>query len=289
MYKEDFSITHNQHGRVEMSDLEFRKLSKFIHDDYGIKLPESKKVMIQARLQKRLRATSLPSYSAYLEHVFSEGAKHGEMIHMIDEITTNKTDFFREPIHFEFLNHVVLPGIVENHRQGKVVNIWSAGCSTGEEPYTIAISISEFSRLVRPLDYRILGTDLSTEVLKTASQAIYNPQRQDGIPSLLRKRYFRDNPRFSRGELEIIPEFRSRVFFKRLNFMDNYYDVQGQFDVVFCRNVMIYFEKSVQEQVINKICRHIPTGGFLFLGHSESILGMNVPLKQVKPTIYTKI
>ncbi len=272
-----------------MTDLEFRKLSKFISEGYGIKLPDNKKIMVQARLAKRLKEMNFSSYSAYFDLVFSKAAKYGEMLHMIDLITTNKTDFFRESVHFDFLRQTILPEFIKGRKSGKSINIWSAGCSSGEEPYTLAISISEFSKSVTHIDYRILGTDLSTRILRVADKAVYSPERIVDIPIQFRNKYFLNAGGAKAGSLEIVPELKRNVYFKRLNFMDRYYPVQGLFDVVFCRNVLIYFERHNQEQVINKICNFIPAGGYLILGHSESILGMKVPLMQIKPTIYKKL
>ena len=289
MYRENYSLDPVEFTKINMTDLEFRKLSRFINTGYGIKLPDNKKIMVQARLQKRLRELNLNSYSAYFDLVFSDKAKFGEMINMIDIITTNKTDFFRESAHFDYLKRVVLPEFVKNHRSGNSMRIWSAGCSSGEEPYTIAMCLSEFSKIITELDFRILGTDLSTRILRAAENAVYTNQQIADIPAQLKNKYLLKSKGPKEGRVKIVPEIKSKVYFKRLNFMDNYYPVQGMFDVVFCRNVLIYFERNVQEQVINKICNFIPAGGFLFLGHSESILGMKVPLAQIRPTIYRKI
>ncbi|MCK5346207.1 MAG: chemotaxis protein CheR, partial [Candidatus Heimdallarchaeota archaeon] len=159
----------------------------------------------------------------------------------------------------------------------------------GEEPYTIAMCLSEFSKIITYLDFGILGTDLSTRILKTADHAVYTQKQAVDIPPHLKNKYLLKDRDPKEGKVKIVPELQSKVYFKRLNFMDKYYPIQGRFDVVFCRNVLIYFERHIQEQVIHKICNFIPTGGYLFLGHSESILGMNVPLKQIRPTVYKKI
>ena len=272
-----------------MTDAEFMRLSRFINEGYGIKLPENKKVMVQARLQKRLRELDLSSYSEYFEIILGNGSDPGEMIRMIDIITTNKTDFFREPAHFNYLQQTLLPEYVRNGERQLPLKIWSAGCSSGEEPYSIAMCVYEFGRTSKGLDFRILGTDLSTRVLKKAQNAVYTYQKTADIPSHLKNKYLLKARDAQADSYRIIPDLREKIYFKRLNFMDKHYYIQNPFDIVFCRNVLIYFERQIQEQVINKLCRHIPSGGYLFLGHSESIMGMKVPLQQIKPTIYRKV
>jgi chemotaxis protein methyltransferase CheR len=287
MYTENnFAILQGING-IKMNDLEFKKLSNFINEGYGIKLPISKKIMVQSRLLKRLRELNIQSFADYFDLVFAQKNTQ-EMIHMIDAITTNKTDFFREHIHFNFMHEVVLPEYVKSGKANKTLKVWSAGCSTGEEPYSIAMSISEFSEMRKPIEYRILATDLSTEVLLKAKEAIYAPKRAEDIPDGLKSRFLNKIPNSKDNSLQMIQAIRNRVEFRRLNFLNKHYPVQGEFDVIFCRNVLIYFERDVQEMVISNLCKFIPSGGYFFLGHSESILGMNVPLEQIKPTIFRK-
>jgi len=271
-----------------MSDNEFNKLSRFVTNGYGIKLPVVKKIMVEARLLKRLKVLNLDSYSSYLDIVFNSKENNGELKHMIDALTTNKTDFFREPVHFDFLKQSVLPGYLKK-RSNEPIKVWSAGCSSGEEPYTIAMSISDFSRNNQPLDYRILGSDLSSRILKMAKNAVYTEPKTADIPEYLKKKYMVKSKNPEENTLEFIPEIRSKVIFHRLNFMDDAYGILTRFDLVFCRNVLIYFEKEVQERIINKICNYIKPGGTFLLGHSESIMNMSVPLEQIKPTIFRKI
>ncbi len=272
----------------KLSDKEFKTLSEFIFDNYGIKMPYSKKVMLEGRLYKRLRENNFSTFSEYLTFVFSpEGAQH-ELIHMIDVVTTNKTDFFRESHHFEFLTDQFLPNY--NGIQGDLLKIWSAGCSTGEEPYTISICLEEYNRISqKKIKYSITGTDLSTRVLQNTAKGIYNENRVQGIPLDILKRYFlksidRENP-----TVRIIPQLRSKLHLSRVNFMDDEFPIGKDFDVLFCRNVIIYFEKETQREVLQKLCSHLKTGGVFFIGHSESITDFDLPLKQIKPTIYLKV
>jgi chemotaxis protein methyltransferase CheR len=274
--------------RAVMSSEDFKKLSSFIYQEYGIKMPEVKKTMLQSRLHKRLRELNMTSYKDYVNYVFSKEGQQSEIIHMIDMVSTNKTDFFREPIHFDFLHSTVLPELTKANRYLK---IWSAGCSSGEEPYTIAMSLSEYitQNPGAAFDYNILATDISTRMLKTAAEAIYKEARVEVLPTSLKKRYLLKSKDRTNPTVRIIPELRHKISYQRLNFMDNHYNVPENFDIVFCRNVLIYFDRDTQEKVINRLCSKLKPNGYFFLGHSESITNFNVPLKQLKPTIFKRI
>lgn len=274
--------------KISLNEKEFKQLSSFIYNNFGIKLPPAKKVLLEGRLQKRLKANQLESFEEYLEYIFSEEGK-GEVIHMIDQVSTNKTDFFREPSHFDFLNQQVLP---EYQKQGKreLIKIWSSAASSGEEIYTIAISLSEYSRKSNVnMNYSILGTDISVEILKKAIHAVYPEERVSNIPLELKQRYFLKSKNSEKKTVRIKPSLRQKVKFQRLNLMDHDYKVPDNLDVIFCRNVLIYFDKKTQENVLRKQCLKLKKGGYLFLGHSESIIGLNLPLKQIEPTIYKKV
>ena len=272
---------------IGLSDVEFTKLSSFIYANYGIKLPITKKVLLQSRLQNRLRETNLSSFKEYCDYVLSHKDEGTEIIHMIDVVSTNKTDFFREPAHFDFLQSTILPECV-NENPNKEIKIWSAACSSGEEIYTLAMLLNEFSDTKNKINYSLLGTDISTRVLEKAAMAIYSEDKITPILLNLRKKYLLRNKNPEKKDVRIVPELRKKVRFQRLNLMDNKYNVPTDFDVIFCRNVLIYFDKATQEKVINKLCNHIKPHGYLILGHSESITGIIAPLKQVKPTIYVK-
>jgi len=181
-----------------------------------------------------------------------------------------------------------LPEFYQVRRQN-YVKVWSAGCSSGEEPYTLAIVLSEFAKRFRGFDFQILGSDLSTIVLEKAVTAIYPEERVSVIPMDLKKKYLLKSKDRTKPTVRIVPELRAKTSFMRLNFMDDFYDVPNNFDIIFCRNVLIYFDRSTQEKVINKLCRHLKPGGYFFLGHSESVTGINVPLKQLKPTVFKRI
>jgi len=272
----------------KLSDDEFKKLSKFIFEGFGIKMPEEKRVMLQSRLQKRLKVLNMTTYKEYVDFVFSREGQDEEVIHMIDMVSTNKTDFFREADHFEFLLSQILPEFIEQSNK-KTIKVWSAGCSSGEEPYTLAIVMSEFKEQHPEFDFSILGTDISTRILDQAREAIYKEEKADVIPLVLKKKYLLRSKDREKATVRIIQDLRKKISFQRLNFMDNNFNVTDGFDIVFCRNVLIYFNRETQERVINKLCTKLNKGGYLFLGHSESITNMNVPLVRLKPTVFKHI
>ena len=279
----------NQIFNAKMSSDDFDRLSRFIYEQSGIKMPPVKKIMLQSRLQKRLRELRITSFKEYADYVFSDQGQKHEIIHMLDVVSTNKTDFFREPVHFDFLEDTVLPEYIANSPQKSNFKIWSAGCSSGEEPYTIAITLNEFKSKNLQFDYSILGTDISSQILQNAALAVYKDERIVNIPLELKRKYFLRSKDKEKKTVRVVKELRQKVRYNRMNFMDNTYNIVDVFDVIFCRNVLIYFNRETQEQVISKLCPKIKTGGYLFIGHSESIMGMDLPIEQIKPTIFRKI
>lgn len=279
----------NEAYNHKLTDEDFTKLSSFIYEELGIKMPYPKKIMLQSRLHKRLADLKMASFKEYIEFVFSKEGQEDEIIKMIDLITTNKTEFFRESSHFEFLKNTALPEICSGKSKGKTIKIWSAGCSSGEEPYTIAIVLKEFLKNYPTLDFEIFGTDISLRILQKAATAIYTEDRLDSIPIALKRKYFLKSKDQSNKTVRLVPEIRSKVNFQRLNFMDPYYSFEKEFDIGFCRNVLIYFDLETQQQVLTKITSKLKNGGFFFLGHSESLINISVPLRQIEPTIFRKI
>jgi len=277
----------NKIFEAKLSKADFERLSNFIYTNYGIKMPPAKHIMLQSRLQKRLRFLNISNFSEYVSYVFSKKGTE-EIIHMIDVVSTNKTDFFREPQHFDYLRTVVLHEAV-NHNKQRFFKIWSAGCSSGEEVYTLAMVLSEFCSQNIGIDYSIMGTDISTIVLEKAMTAVYGLDKVEVISIDLKRKYLLKSKDKDEKTVRIVPNLRSKVYFQRLNFMDNTYSINENFDIIFCRNVLIYFDRETQEKVITRLSRHLKTGGHFFLGHSESITGLDVPLKQIKPTIFRKI
>ncbi len=282
-----------EYGSVRLSNKLFEQLSGFIHSEVGIKITPVKKVMLEGRLQKRLRKLGMRSFEDYCEHLFSDEGRSGELVNMIDEVTTNKTDFFREPVHFDFLTSRVLPALMKG---GKVsaankLTIWSAGCSSGEEPYTIAMVVKDFMDAdgVQPIPFQVIATDISRRVLEKGQRAIYEEEKVVPVPAEIKRKFLLRSKNPGTGLVRIAPEIRSCVSFRRLNFMDGDFGFREKIDVIFCRNVIIYFDKVIQEKLLNKFCKCMKPGGYIFMGHSETLFGMDLPFEQAAPTVYRKI
>ncbi len=274
-----------------MSERVFRRLSKFINSKLGIKVPPVKKTMLEARLRKRLRHLSIRSYDEYCDYLFSPEGQRDELHHMIDVVTTHKTDFFREPVHFDYLAKKALPTLLSKGLLGgrKRLVVWSAGCSTGEEPYSIAVVLSEVSKRLKRFQFLVLATDVSRQVVETGRAGIYEEEKIEPVPLPLRKEYFLKSKDRSKRLVRVVPGLRAKVIFHQLNFMEDRLDLREPLHMIFCRNVIIYFDRKTQEMIINKILRPLVRGGYVFLGHSETIHGLDVPLVPVAPTIYQKI
>ncbi len=269
-----------------MKDADFKKFSSLIKGEFGIKMPPSKKTMLEARLQKRLRALGFNSHAEYCDYLFSPGGFERELTQLIDVVTTNTTDFFREPKHFELMLSTVLPDL--SRRNNRPIKIWSAGCSSGEEPYTIAMVLSEFAERNQNVNFSVLATDISTDILRKAMNAVYPMSKVEVIPMALKKKYLLKSKDKTKGLVRVAPELRKKVDFRRLNFMEPF-PFKDQKDIIFCRNVVIYFDRATQDKLFKKFCDRLHKGGYLFIGHSESISGMNLPVRQIAPTVYQKV
>lgn len=276
--------------RAGMSDEEFALYGRFIEGELGIKMPIAKRVMLEARLQKRLKILGLTSFADYYEYVFGRGSDGSELICLIDAVTTNKTDFFREPVHFDYLTRVAVPALLaENILARGELTVWSAGCSTGEEPYTLAMVLCEFAESNPGFRFSILGTDISTRVLEAAQNAIYDEDRAVPIPDNLKHKYLLRSKDRLKGLVRIAPTIRDVVRFERLNLMEPSFRYSGSMSVIFCRNVIIYFDRHTQERLVGHLAQCLREGGYLFMGHSETLLGMHLPLRTVSPTVYRKV
>ena len=273
----------------ELSPESFARLAQYITAELGIKMPDSKLMMVHSRLLRRVRELGLNSVEEYADYFFASSHAQ-EREQFINTITTNKTDFFREPLHFDFLTRVAIPSIARGRAgsAGWALKVWSAGCSSGEEPYTLAMVLAEHSLLQPAFNYAILGTDISTRVLEQAREGIYPRTQVAPVPAEFLRKYVWRSRDTSDGLVRIVPELRRKITFHSLNFMDEDYQIRDAFDVVFFRNVMIYFDRPTQEAVINKICRNLIPGGYLFVGHSESLAGLDVSVKLVKTSVYRK-
>lgn len=281
-------LSMDQQLFLRMDEDSFQRLSAYVTREYGIKLPPVKRSMLESRLNKKVKSLGMDNYKEFLNHIFSEEGKHQDLFQVIDLITTNKTDFFRESGHFNFLVNDFLPKRIQQEGTPNLT-IWSAGCSSGEEPYTLVMVLEEYKRKYPQLTYSILASDVSTRMIQAAFQGIYSIEKINSISKELKHRYFQRS-KTDDQVVRVRPEFRKRITYRRINFMDDDYGLRKHSnDIIFCRNVLIYFDKATQEKVISNFCRHLSPGGLLFLGHSESIMGMNLPLNQIQPTVYQLI
>lgn len=272
-----------------LSVREFKRLGEFILSHCGIKMPPVKKIMLEARLQKRLQMLGIGSFKEYCERLFNSPDGDREIVHMIDAVTTNKTEFFREPVHFAYLTGTVLPEFMAAEgKEGKTFAVWSAGCSTGEEPYTLAMVLAGFSEQHAWFRFSILATDISTRALEKARFGIYHEERGTAIPVPLRRKYLMQSKDRKKNLVRVAPEIRRLVRFQRVNLMDKHLMLAEPVDAVFCRNVIIYFDRQNQENLLARLCRSLKVGGHLFLGHSETVHGFDLPLVRVTSTVYRK-
>ncbi|HYC86417.1 MAG TPA: CheR family methyltransferase [Chryseosolibacter sp.] len=274
---------------LRMDDESFDRLSMYVTREYGIKLPANKKPMLESRLNKKVKSLGMENYRQFLEYIFSDEGRHRELVNVIDLITTNKTDFFREPAHFQYLQQSFLPDYLKDYGY-RSLNVWSAGCSTGEEPYTLLMVFEEFKKHQPFFTYSLMASDISTRVIQASYNGIYHKDRIAEIPPDMKRTYFLRSKRIDDNLVRVKPEFRKNITYRRINLMDNAYGIQNaSLDIIFCRNVLIYFDKPTQEKVIRKFAACLRPGGLLFLGHSESLMGMNVTMKQLRPTVYQQL
>jgi len=269
-----------------LSDEEFRRFSSLIYNKCGICLHEGKKELVRARLNKRLRHTGIDNFKDYYNYLIKDDTGE-ELVVMLDAISTNKTSFFREIKHFDFLNEKVFPMYNEG-KFGKKLRFWSAACSSGEEPYTLAMSIYEYFGTNSGYNMKILASDISTKVLSEAQMGIYPDDRLENIPPNIVRTYFQQGTGRQKGYLRVKPFLRDMIKFKRLNLMDDF-PFKSVFHFIFCRNVMIYFDKNTQERLVNKFYECMQPGAFLMIGHSESLTGVKHPFKYIQPSIYQKL
>jgi chemotaxis protein methyltransferase CheR len=278
---------------ADPSDAEFALLATLIEREAGIHLTPPKKALLASRLAARLRELRLPSYGAYYRFVGADHASGGgELTRLLDAVCTHETHFFREPHHFELIARDLAPGWRAAAREGRRerrVRVWSAGCSSGEEPYTLAMLL----RTVLPerdgWHIEILATDLSTRVLARAEAAVYPSERLREVPIEHRRRAFLRGTGAQAGRIKIVPELRRLVTFQRLNLSAPGYAVPAGLDLVLCRNVLIYFRPELRRKVVEELCSHLAPGGHLFLGHAESLHSAGLPLVTRVPTVYQRL
>ncbi len=263
----------------ELTPSQFKRITSLLYSHSGIRMREGKEGLVRARLTKRLRLLSLPDFDSYLEFVESQ-PDQVEFAEMIDALTTNKTSFLREASHFDYLRDSVLPELTGP------VRIWSAGCSSGEEPYTLAMLLGDAYDNTR--DVRVLATDISHRVLATAKAGVYGADVMSDVPKAWLDRYWTHKADTTgRATYTAMPALRRNVHFAKLNLMEHW-PMQGPFDAILCRNVMIYFDKATQQKLVERYWALLRPGGHLFVGHSESLTGMTHRFRYVMPAVYVK-
>jgi chemotaxis protein methyltransferase CheR len=272
---------------IELTETDFARFSRLVYDQSGISLHDGKKELVKARLGKRIRQGNFSSFREYYDFVVSDPTGE-ELIQLLNSISTNFTHFFRENQHFDYLKQEVIPALKKKmgHNLRKI-RIWSAGCSTGEEPYTIAITLLETRDNTANWMPEILATDLSTKVLGCARSGIYERKKIQTLTQELTRKYFLRGENQWRDYVKVKPSVKNVVTFQRFNLMDTLTQKEP-FDCIFCRNVMIYFDKETRKALVNRFYNNLEKGGHLFIGHSESLTGMDHPFQYVKPAIYKK-
>lgn len=273
-----------------LRDQHFNHLSRMLEQITGIQLPPSKRVMIEGRLRRRIRQLGIDCLENYGVHLFEQDGLAGEMPFLVDCVTTNKTDFFREPDHFVFLRDHAVPSLLRrSDRTGVDLKIWSAASSTGAEAYTAAMVLATMQEAGLAVRFSILGTDISTEILQQARRAVYPSAMLEPVPTEMRKRYVMRSSDPTRDEVRIVPQLRRLVQFEALNLMDDSYPFDRDVDVIFCRNVLIYFSRDTQQAVLRRLISHLRPGGYLILGHSESFaLDDKTSMIQVSQTVFER-
>lgn len=271
-----------------ISNRDYTRLCELIYAEAGIHLGTEKRVMLEVRIKRRLKTLNLETYGEYCDYLFGHKGLKDEITHLIDVVTTNKTDFFRESKHFDFLVETALPELTERIG-GRPFVIWSAGCSTGEEPYTMAIVLSEYALAHPGFRFRIQASDISTIVLGKAEMGVYTDEVVAPVPPTLRRKYFMRSRKPGSNQVRVVPELRRCVEFRRLNFMDSDYCIPQKAEAIFCRNVIIYFDRPTQERILQKLSACLIPGGYLFVGHAETLHDMNLPLESVAPALYRRV
>jgi len=275
-------------GILQISDKEFRKISDLVYSQFGINLTDKKKALVRGRLNKLIKSLGFDTFGEYYESVINDKTGKG-LISLIDKISTNHSYFFRENEHFNFLLEEGFPEFAEKMSRTRELDlkIWSAGCAAGEEPYTLAILASEyFGQKIyrgRPV---ILATDISLTALEQAMEGVYVQERVKTVPKVLSDKHLRSH---DSDKMAVSDDLKKMILFKRLNLMHDSFPFKGKFHFIFCRNVMIYFDNKTKMDLVEKFHRYLYNGGYLFIGHSETLGRGSSLFKYIKPALYQKI
>ena len=275
-------------GLIAISDEEFVKISDLVYDKFGINLTDKKKSLVVGRLNKLIKSLGLKTFDEYYQTIINDKT-NASLLSLIDRISTNHTFFYREKDHFEYMRDKVLPELTSKiaKEKEKALRIWCAGSATGEEPYTIAMIVNEFFGYeINEWDVGILATDISITALEIAERGIYYLDRIKELPLSYKNKYLKKN---NAEDFAVIDKIKEMILFKRLNLMNDNFPFKGKFDIIFCRNVMIYFDKETRERLVNKFYKYMSEGGYLFVGHSESLDRKVTPFSYLQPAVYKKL
>ncbi|HIJ83391.1 MAG: Chemotaxis protein methyltransferase [Magnetococcales bacterium] len=287
MASRDSAFTTND----SLDETLFQRLSAEIHARFGILLPITKKGLLTSGLHRRMGSLGIVSMAEYSGILFGHDENdERELVLLLDAMTSYSTKFFRNSRQFEFLAQTALPELIKMHGAGigRVLNIWSAGCATGEDSYTLAMVLCEFAQHYPGIQFKskVLATDVSQRILEFAKNAVYEMEKVQSIPDLLKRKYLLKSKDRRRSLAKVVPELRAMVNFRQLDFMDPAFGLREEMDVIFCRNILSYFDRDTQEQLVNKLCSHMVPGGYLFAGPSESLHSLATPLVPLAPSIY---
>lgn len=271
---------HKVNNKADLTEGDFERVRAMVYDYCGINLHDGKRALVRGRLMKRLRSLQLGSFEEYLDYV-DEDSTNKEFLLLIDILTTNKTSFFRESSHFDLIRDQVIP-----HLGGRPVKWWSAGCSSGEEPVTLAVTLLSELTAIRQPPVKILATDLSTEVLQTAKKGVYTEDKLEGMPKHLLHKYFTKEVS-AKTSFRVKPDVEKLITYGRLNLLGEW-PMKGPFQIIMCRNVMIYFDKETQRRLVERFYRLLEPGGYLFVGHSESVTNKEIGFQTIEPAAYQK-
>jgi len=285
------AVAYGEDFDDHLSAIDFGRIARLVESEAGIKMPPGKRLMVEGRLRKRMRALGIPTFADYCNMLFKQGGLDHELTYLINAVTTNKTVFFREPEHFDFLTSDMVPNLIKQRSErNPLLKLWSAAASTGAEAYTLSMVLRDLMLARRDFRFAILGTDISTQVLAQGQRAVYPAEMIAPVPAALQERYVLHARKPGlRPEVRMAPEIRRHVQFQHLNLMDTTYPFDRDVDVIFLRNVLIYFEKSDQATVVGRLVGHLRPGGYLVLGHSESMIGTSLSVRQVAPAVFMKL
>jgi len=274
--------------QIDLTDKDFRNFSTLIYEKCGINLHQGKRELLKARLAKVLRRYKFNSIREYYDFLVKDPSTE-KLIPLLDSISTNLTFFFREPKHFDFLSNIAIPELsnLQRNHSKKRINIWCAACSSGEEAYSIAITVMEALSRTAIWDVNIFATDISTQMLSIGEKGVYGKEKIEKIPYQWKRRYFKKGVNRWEGFFRVKPEIRRQIKFERLNLIEPPSFNQA-FQVIFLRNVMIYFDKPTQEKLVNRFYEALNKGGYFFIGHSESLTGVRHKFKYIQPSVYVK-